>query len=193
VSPDFVSLLSPAIPRFSKGVPVPDLSFRPVTTADTPFLAEVYRASRWEELQPTGWDDAQKRAFLRQQFECQTSDWNRSLPKAKREIILVDGHLAGRLYTDTRSQSRELRVVDIALLPDFRRRGIASRIFAQLIEDAEKNGWEISLHVEHNNPARRLYDRIGFVPVRNEGVYLFMTRPCAAGGSPAANLPAPAP
>jgi ribosomal protein S18 acetylase RimI-like enzyme len=157
-------------------VSAPHLAFRPITAGDAAFLAEVYRTSRWEEVGATGWDEAQKRAFLRQQFDFQTADWNRTLPRAKREIILVDGEPAGRLYTDPRPASRELRVVDIALLPAFRRRGIASRIFAQLIAATEKDAWKLSLHVEHHNPARRLYDRIGFVPVRHEGVYLFMER-----------------
>jgi ribosomal protein S18 acetylase RimI-like enzyme len=159
-------------------VSVPHLAFRPVTAGDAAFLAEVYRSSRWEELEPTGWDEAQKRAFLRQQFDAQTKDWNRTLPRAKREIILVDGEPAGRLYTDARPASQELRVADIALLPAFRRRGIASRIFAQLIAETEPKAWKISLHVEHHNPARHLYDRLGFIPVRNEGVYLYMERPC---------------
>jgi len=50
----------------------------------------------------------------------------------------------------------------------------------------------VVLHVEHNNPARRLYDRLGFQPVSSDEVYVRMEwrapeaafdRPALAGES----------
>jgi GNAT superfamily N-acetyltransferase len=152
------------------------IELRPVTSSDHDFLAEVYRQTRWEELTVTGWPDAQKRAFLGQQFALQTTDWNRHYPDASRNIILVNRQPAGRLYVERQQMKRELRVVDIALLPSFRKQGIGTRIFQRLFTEADTCGWAISLHVERHNPARHLYTRLGFNPVQNRGSHLFMNR-----------------
>lgn len=127
----------------------------------------------------TGWPDHTKRAFLEQQFGCQTLDWNRNYPDARREIILVDGEPAGRLYQDHFAADRDLRVVDIALLPAFRNRGVATRIFSDLFREADHLGWRVSIHVEQNNPAKNLYTRLGFVPVSHHGIYILMQRPAS--------------
>lgn len=133
----------------------------------------------------TGWPDQMKRSFLEQQFGCQTLDWNRNYPDARRELILVDGEPAGRLYVERFAADRDLRVIDIALLPAFRNRGVATRIFSDLFLEAEKLGWRVSIHVEQNNPAKNLYTRLGFVPVTQHGIYILMQRAAPAATSPA--------
>lgn len=154
----------------------PKIAFRPVTIRDVAFLAEVYRTSRWDELEPTNWTDQAKRAFLQQQFEYQTLDWNRNFPDATRQIVIVDEQAAGRIYVDRRPAMQEIRVMDIALLPAMRSRGIGTRILQALIAEADRSRSKITLHVEPQNPAKRLYFRLGFAPVRDDGIYLFMER-----------------
>lgn len=158
----------------------PSLDFRAITPFDVEFLGDVYASTRWEEMSVAGWPDAQKRAFLRQQFDFQTRDWDRTYPHAQREIILVDGEPAGRLYIHRNMTEHDLRVVDIALLPAFRNRGIATRIFHNLFEEGDRLGWKVSIHVEQQNPARHLYTRLGFAPVRTtNGIYVLMERNAA--------------
>jgi GNAT superfamily N-acetyltransferase len=163
------------------------VAFRPVVAGDADFLGELYASTRWEEIAATGWPDAQKRAFLAQQFGFQTADWARGFPHAARQLILVEGAPAGRLYVNRSAADRALNVIDIALLPAWRGRGIGTRIFHGLVAEAEALGWKISLHVEPQNPARRLYARLGFAPVRDTGVYLLLERaPLSAPRPPAA-------
>ncbi len=155
----------------------PKITFRPVESDDSAFLLEVYSSTRREELaQATDWSEAQRRAFLAQQFEFQTKDWARVHPRARREIIVLDGRDAGRLYTNRSVGDADLRVIDIALLPAFRNRGVATRIFTDLFSEADEQGWKVSIHVEHQNPAKNLYARLGFGPVLDRGVYLLMAR-----------------
>lgn len=166
-------------------MPPPAISFRPVSSADAPFLREIYCSTRWEELALSGWSDEEKRAFLVQQFEFQSRDWERNYPRMQRQIVVVDGFDAGRLYIDRRERDRDLRVVDIALLPPFRNRGVATRIFTDLFVEMDECGWKTSIHVEHQNPAKNLYTRLGLEPRRKtNGVYLLMERPAA--GAPLA-------
>lgn len=155
------------------------VSLRPVEAGDQRFLVELFASTRWEQMQLTGWPEEQIRLFLRQQFDFQTQDWNRNYPNASRQLILVGGQPAGRLYRNRQSQESDLRVVDLALLPACRNQGIGTRLLRETIQSARAEGWKTSLHVELHNPARRLYERLGFHPVREHGCYLLMECPPA--------------
>ncbi|HTD51708.1 MAG TPA: GNAT family N-acetyltransferase, partial [Thermoanaerobaculia bacterium] len=71
---------------------------------------------------------------------------------------------------------KEIRLVDIALLPAFRGKGVGTRLLAELIAEAKGRGVPLTIHVELFNPARRLYDRLGFTPVEEHGVHVLMER-----------------
>ncbi len=158
-------------------------TLRPVISSDEPFLAEVYISTRWEELSVSAWPDAQKRSFLLQQFEFQSKDWARNYETLRRDIVSIGEKPVGRLYTDRRLAQRDIRVVDIALLPAVRGHGVATRIFGELFAEADASGWKVSIHVEYQNRAKNLYTRLGFLPARDAGVYLLMERPANQGAT----------
>ncbi len=89
---------------------------------DAAFLTEVYASTRADEMARLDWHEAQKRAFLRMQFEAQHKDYTARYRGARFDIIELDREPVGRLYVDRRK--REIRVIDIALLPAYRGRGI---------------------------------------------------------------------
>jgi ribosomal protein S18 acetylase RimI-like enzyme len=151
------------------------ISLRPIAAEDQPFLYQVYASTRQDELAPVPWTDEQKEAFLRMQFAAQHSHYQQHYADASFDVILWDDRPAGRLYVERRD--RELRIVDIALLPAYRNRGIGSRLLNELIAEANAAGKPVSIHVEHNNPALRLYQRLGFQQRDTHGVYLLMERP----------------
>jgi ribosomal protein S18 acetylase RimI-like enzyme len=68
----------------------------------------------------------------------------------------------------------ELRIIDIALLPEYRRRGVGSFLLDRLREEASGNALPLRIHVERHNAARALYERLGFRAVADRGVYLFL-------------------
>jgi ribosomal protein S18 acetylase RimI-like enzyme len=123
------------------------------------------------------WDDAAKEAFLRMQFSAQDSYYREQMPDASYQVVLVDGEPVGRLYVDRRED--ELRIVDVALLPEHRGRGLGTTLLRELLAEADATGKRVTIHVERFNPALRLYDRLGFVQVMDEGVYLLLERPAA--------------
>jgi ribosomal protein S18 acetylase RimI-like enzyme len=69
---------------------------------------------------------------------------------------------------------RDIRIMDITLAPAFRGRGIGSGLLRSLISEVEGSRRTVSIHVEINNPARRLYERLGFEYAGEHGVYLLM-------------------
>jgi ribosomal protein S18 acetylase RimI-like enzyme len=74
----------------------------------------------------------------------------------------------------------DIRIMDIALAPGFRGRGIGTSLLRSLMDEADESARKLSIHVEQNNPARSLYDRLGFLPAGEHGVYVLMERPPAA-------------
>lgn len=124
------------------------------------------------------WTDEQKLEFLAMQFRAQHEHYSVHYDGGEFMVVLVDGAPAGRLYLYR--GERDLRIVDIAFLPPFRGQGVGTRLIRDLLEEGDRTGKMVSIHVEHENPARRLYDRLGFVPAGEAGVYVRMERAPAA-------------
>jgi ribosomal protein S18 acetylase RimI-like enzyme len=152
-------------------LPAP-LSLRVAKETDLEFLQAVYTSTRWEELSVTGWDDAQKHAFLEMQFRAQDTHYRAHYPRAQFLILLHDNAAVGRLYLD--DHPKEIRVMDIALLTEHRSRGLGRAMMHAILEQASRAGQIVTLHVEHQNPARVWYERLGFRLIEDRGVYLFM-------------------
>jgi ribosomal protein S18 acetylase RimI-like enzyme len=151
------------------------LVLRPATDADREFLRDVYASTRDEELAQVAWPEGQREAFVRMQFDLQHAEYHRVYPDASFDVIQVGGVPAGRLYVDRRPG--DLRIVDIALLPPFRNTGIGGRLLADLLAEAALAGAKVSIHVEINNRAARLYERLGFVALGEQGFYRRMEWP----------------
>ena len=148
------------------------IQLRPAGSGDEELLYTVYASTREEELAQVDWNDAQRESFLRMQFQAQSQHYASQYPGAEFQIILVEDQPAGRLYVHRRP--KEIRVMDIALLPQFRRRGVGTTLMRQLLEDGERTFRPVSIHVEVFNPARHWYERLGFRPVADNGVYRLM-------------------
>jgi ribosomal protein S18 acetylase RimI-like enzyme len=150
------------------------VALRPVTPADAPFLTRVYASTRAAELAQVPWTDAQKEAFIAHQFTAQAAHYERHYAGASFDVVLAGGEPAGRLYVARGAE--EIRIVDIALLPAFRGRGIGTGLLRALLGEADAQGKRVSIHVEQSNPALRLYERLGFAPAGETGVHLLMVR-----------------
>ena len=146
---------------------------RPTTPADRELLLRVYASTREEELAPVPWPPEAKEAFLRQQFEAQDAWWRTNYTGASFEVVVADGNDAGRLYLW--EGPSEVRIVDVALLPEARRGGIGTRLVRDVQARAAAAGKAVTIHVERMNPALRLYERLGFRLVEDKGVYLFLS------------------
>lgn len=156
------------------------VALRPIRPEDRDLLCRIYGSTRTEELAPVPWTDEQKDAFIRQQFDAQAAYWDEQYPEAERWIVEVDGAPAGRLYVQR--WPKEVRLVDIALLPDFRKRGVGTGLIRRLFSEAARAGKPVTIHVEIFNPARALYERLGFAPKGEQGMYVLMEwKPEAVG------------
>lgn len=191
--------------------PPPGLAYRPIEEADLPFLAELYASTRRDEVAQVPWSDEQKEAFLRWQFESQHQHYQTYYPDCEFLVIEAIGERPGRggdegessgassgpaggsasggprrrpigrLYLDRWEE--EIRLVDIALLPEHRGSGRGTAILERVLAEGRERRLPVSIHVEYNNPALRLYRRLGFRHVDSNGIYYLM-RWDPQGGEP---------
>jgi ribosomal protein S18 acetylase RimI-like enzyme len=155
-------------------VALPAVTLRPAAEEDREFLLQVYGTTRQDEMAMVPWSDEEKRAFLRMQAEAQDASYRQGYPEARFLVVATDGRDIGRLYRWERDD--ELHLIDIALLPEWRNRGIGSSLMEGLLAEADRRGMRVTLYVEHWNPARRLYDRLGFEAVSADSVYARLER-----------------
>lgn len=148
------------------------------TEADLHFLSQLYASTREEELSVVSWSIEQKAAFLQDQFDKQHTYYLEQYPRAHWLVIEGQVERIGRIYIE--QNAREVRLMDVALLPRWRKQGIGSGLMRGFLSHADSLGLPVSLHVEPFNPAIRLYQRLGFTSVEARGYYQYMERAVAA-------------
>ncbi|HEY3780531.1 MAG TPA: GNAT family N-acetyltransferase [Fimbriimonadaceae bacterium] len=143
------------------------VSARSATAEDDTFLFEVFCSSRADlSLLP----DEVRGPILEMQFKAKQAQYASSFPDANQSILVFEEKPVG---TTLVNEDTELRLVDIAILPEFRNRGIGTAFIQQLC----LSGKAITLHVAHGNPAENLYRRLGFQEIQRDDVYIEMRRP----------------
>lgn len=148
-------------------------ALRPACAADLPFLRQLYRALRAEELAPLGWPAVAQAAFADGQFALQHAQYLDHYRGAEFALIEQHGDPIGRYYL--LREAPDHLIVDISLCADARGHGVGSALIAQTQRQAGQRGCGVRLHVRHDNTgAQRLYRRLGFAIVDDAGAYLSM-------------------
>jgi len=147
------------------------ITLRDVLEEDEAFLRQVYACARAEEMALVPWSDEQREAFLRMQFDAQHSYYHAQFPDADYKIILLDAEPIGRIYVH---RTEEVRVLDITILPAYRNRGLGSAMIRELMAEGAREGKAVSTWVEHFNPSRNLFDRLGFSQIQEDGYNLLL-------------------
>ncbi|UUL82457.1 GNAT family N-acetyltransferase [Sphingomonas qomolangmaensis] len=147
--------------------------------ADAPFLRTLYESTRADELaRVIGWSDVQKAAFVTQQFAAQRQHFRTRIAGCRFWIIERDRSPVGRLYLQDAPD--RLQIVDLALLPAERGKGLGTAILAGLLASADGAAKPVGLSVEQASAALRLYRRLGFVVTQTDGIRYRMVRPARA-------------
>jgi RimJ/RimL family protein N-acetyltransferase len=152
------------------------LSLRPITHDDEDLLFAIYTSTRMAEMERlTDWNAEQKQQFLRMQFLAQHTWYQQNYSGACFWIIQYNGEPIGRLYLHTHYQHYSMRIVDITLLPAWRNHGLGSQILEYITALAEEQNKSVTIHVESFNPAKKLYQKLGFRFISaTNGVYHLM-------------------
>lgn len=136
------------------------LDLRKTFVDDDPFLSEVYASTRIDEMSTWGWEIHDKSAFLSMQWMIQKKAYQSQFPNAENLIIMYDGIRVGRMMLQKTQE--KIQLIDISLLPQSRNKGIGSSLITNLQQESLLKNLTIELHVTPLNPAKRLYERLGF-------------------------------
>ena len=148
-----------------------EIGLRPAAEADSEFLKAVFASTRMDELAALA-DAALVEAFIGMQFNAQQHGYRMAYPHAENSIILLRERPVGRMIVNRTAEA--IRLVDIALLAEFRAQGIGSNLLRGLIDEATATGKSLQLSVYKLNPAVRLYERLGFSKFGEDGLYIQM-------------------
>jgi ribosomal protein S18 acetylase RimI-like enzyme len=156
-------------------------------------LEQVYASTRELELSDLPWSPAQKEAFIRMQFELRRGHYLAHYPEAQNGVITqhlkskspknqskpgdqAHGQLTEQAFgcVTWQWQNNDLLLIDVALLSAFRGQGIGTALLGNLQAQAHARDCTMTLHVEHTNPAQRLYRRLGFEPLAPNSLHSLM-------------------
>jgi ribosomal protein S18 acetylase RimI-like enzyme len=144
------------------------ITLRETEPQDEQFLLEVYASTRQEELAQVPWNESQRESFIRMQFQAQHSYYRERFSRADYNVILLNGERVGRLYV-LRDQDA-LRILDLTVLPRYRRSGIGTWLIRELLREAEETGRPVQIYVETFSASLNLFKRLGFSSIAEEGI-----------------------
>jgi GNAT superfamily N-acetyltransferase len=149
------------------------LTLRPVTPEDDAFLLALYHSTRERELSQAAWQDGQRESFVRWQFDLQRKEYDARFPDARYQLIDIDGKSAGRIWVG--EDEEQIRLLDIALLPQFQNRGAGTILLKDLMRESKGAG-KFLRHMVFvlNDNAHRFYERLGFIMIEDLGAYKHM-------------------
>lgn len=155
---------------------VTDINLRSTTPDDQALLMAIYGSTRTAELdQVPEWTEEHRQAFVAHQFQAQDAYYKEVYPNSEYSVIQLGNQPVGRLYVERHLIKGTIRIVDIALLPEFQNRGIGEYLLRKLQEEARLAGKSLTIHVEKFNRALNFYTRLGFEVIKEtHGVYLLM-------------------
>lgn len=143
-----------------------------MAAADRDFLLRVYAGTR-DDVAAVPWPEERRREFLEMQFAAQAADYETRFPAAEHSIVLVGGVPHGRIWIDR--NDAEIRLLDVALLPERRNRGTGQVLLKRLIAEAQEAGKPLRHSVYKSNvDAIRFYERLGFEVVEDFEMYVLM-------------------
>jgi ribosomal protein S18 acetylase RimI-like enzyme len=148
------------------------VTLRPATADDYDFLYQVHCAALRPYIERTwGWDESWQARYFQERFD-----------PAKRQVIRCADVDVGVWSVEERAEGLSLAL--IAILPRYQRRGIGSALMCRLLDEAEERGVPVTLQVLKVNPARALYERLGFVVTDETDTHYVMKASQTQGREP---------
>jgi ribosomal protein S18 acetylase RimI-like enzyme len=150
------------------------LCLRTTQPEDEAFLLTLFAETRAGDFAALGLAEAQLGSLLELQYRGRKMTYAAQYPDAEDSILLgEDGQPVGRLLLDRKPD--RWRIVDLAVLTEQRGRGLGSKVLEECCCQAAAAGASLELQVAPQNPAQRLYARLGFRAVREDAVSIEMT------------------
>ena len=139
------------------------IELRPALDQDFEYCRRLYFAEMKWIIEELHLDGAAQETVFREQ-------WN---PTQVR-LIVLDGTDVG--WIQTIAQADELFVAQMFVDRPFQRMGIGTEVMQGLIYKAQRSNQSVRLNVVKINPARKLYERLGFQITHEDDRKVYMKR-----------------
>ncbi len=137
-------------------------ALRVATAADYEFLYRLHVACMQEYVAATwGWNDAVQQVMFKERFAPERS-----------QIVSVRGEAVGVISVERRATDWFIASIEIA--PTMQGQGLGASLIRQVLAQAAIDRLPARLQVLHTNPARRLYERLGFTVEGTTPTHLLM-------------------
>lgn len=156
----------------------------PVQREDEAFLEQLFHLCQAPDFALLGMPAPALAQLLAMQYRGRNMTYAATYPFADDHLVTVNGERAGRITLNYTPEA--IHLIDLAVAPGYRGRGIATQLLRELLAEAVASGRNVQLHVRGSNPAVRLYQRLGFVVSGGDGFQHEMTWSPTTAGSPAA-------
>jgi len=151
--------------------PVGDVHLRPERDADAEFRFRLFCDSRLPEWYQVQFAPGMREKLMQHQFHAQTHSYRLQFPAARFDIIEMNGEPIGRIVVNR--PGTMVHIVDQAIVPPLRNRGIGTAIMQALMEEARQANLPVRLKVgSSTDPSLRLYLRLGFEPIETQPAYI---------------------
>jgi ribosomal protein S18 acetylase RimI-like enzyme len=144
---------------------------RAATSDDQEFLVEIFASTR-DDLRLANLDKSQEQLLIEMQFRARENQYRLAYPNATTSIILEGDKEIGSMIVNR--GEHDIHLVDIALLPDWRDRGIGTYVLRTLLDEASAKAQSVCLQVAVTNRAKDFYERLGFSKIKDGGAYISM-------------------
>ena len=151
--------------------PIGLLHLRPERPGDRDFRFDLFCKSRLPEWDLVPLAPALRHQLMAMQFEAQTTSYAAQFPRARFDIIELEGRPIGRIVVDRPGD--RIHIVDQAIVPELRSRGAGTAIMMSLMQEAETQNIPVRLMVaDANDPSLKLYQRLGFHQIDEAVMYM---------------------
>jgi GNAT superfamily N-acetyltransferase len=159
---------------------------KPARPDDNDFLYEVF-CTTWQDEVAALPNQNLARHVLRIQHTAQERRFDNRFPGHRRFVVSHDGERVGRFYLFASGST--LNIVDLTLLPEFRRRGIATRLVRDLMREASSDGHRVSMRVaRRNGMSLSVYAALGFDLVSSDDLDHYFEWAPAPAPAPAVEI-----
>jgi ribosomal protein S18 acetylase RimI-like enzyme len=156
------------------------LHLRAERPEDRDFRFDLFCKSRLPEWDLVQLDPGVRHQLMQMQFEAQATSYAGQFPRARFDIIELDGRPIGRIVVDRPGD--RIHIVDQAIVPELRSRGAGTAIMKALMQEAAAGVLPVRLMVaDANDPSLKLYQRLGFRQIDEAVMYMELEWRAARG------------
>lgn len=137
------------------------IHMRPAASTDDALLFALFAEDKRVEFAAVGLPAEQAELLIKTQYRGRSMSYTSRYPQTEQWILCTeDGTAAGQLLLHR--QSQRWRIVDIAVATAHRGQGLGTKALREVQERCRQAAVCLELSVTSQNPARRLYERLGF-------------------------------